>query len=128
MSRAEEPSKPEQDSTRGPPREASTSFSARACAPLLDLPSATVTEVRVGLRPSSRDDRPVLGRLPGWSNVHVATGHGTEGLLLGPYTAALVADSIVSDVVPEQIAALSPERFATGPGHPPTRARATPRV
>ena len=84
------------------------------------LASATLTEVRVGLRPSSGDDRPVLGRLPGWSNVHVATGHGTEGLLLGPYTAALVAESIVSDVVHEQIAALSPARFATAPGHPPT--------
>ena len=76
------------------------------------LAEATVDEVRVGLRPSSVDDRPVLGALPGWSNVHVATGHGTEGLLLGPYTAALVAESIVSGSVPEEIIALSPSRFA----------------
>ena len=47
------------------------------------LASAMVSEVRVGLRPASKDDRPVLGRLDGWSNVYVATGHGTEGLLLG---------------------------------------------
>jgi D-amino-acid dehydrogenase len=79
------------------------------------LASATVQQVRVGLRPSSIDDRPVLGALPGWTNVHVATGHGTEGLLLGPYTSALVADSIVSGSVPEQIAALSPARFAREP-------------
>ena len=77
------------------------------------LADATLIEVRVGLRPSSRDDRPVLGRLPAWSNVHVATGHGTEGLLLGPYTAALLADSVVSGSVPDQIEALSPARFAT---------------
>ncbi len=76
------------------------------------LAAATFSEVRVGLRPSSKDDRPVLGRLPDWSNVHVATGHGTEGLLLGPYTAALVAESVVSGSVPEQIASLSPARFA----------------
>jgi D-amino-acid dehydrogenase len=75
------------------------------------LAGATVSEVRVGLRPASKDDRPVLGRLDGWSNVYVATGHGTEGLLLGPYTAALVADSIVSGAAPESIAGLSPARF-----------------
>ncbi len=88
------------------------------------LAEATVSEVRVGLRPSSADDRPVLGALPGWSNVHVATGHGTEGLLLGPYTAALVADSIASGSVPEQIASLSPRGShpvpATNPPEPAT--------
>lgn len=55
------------------------------------LGSATVTEVRVGSRPSTPDSRPVLGPLPGWSNAFVATGHGAEGLLLGPYSARLVA-------------------------------------
>jgi D-amino-acid dehydrogenase len=83
------------------------------------LADATVEEVRVGLRPSSNDDRPMLGTLTGWSNVHVVTGHGTEGLLLGPYTAALVADSIVSGSVPEQIEAMSPKRFVAG-GDKPT--------
>ncbi len=82
------------------------------------LADATVEHVRVGLRPRSADDRPLLGLLPGWSNVHVATGHGTEGLLLGPYTAALVADSIVSGSVPAQIAGLSPARFAGGSATP----------
>jgi D-amino-acid dehydrogenase len=77
------------------------------------LAGATVSEVRVGLRPASKDDRPVLGRLDEWSNVYVATGHGTGGLLLGPYSAALVADTIVSGEVPELIADLSPGRFAT---------------
>jgi D-amino-acid dehydrogenase len=76
------------------------------------LADATVEHVRVGLRPRSADDRPLLGLLAGWSNVHVATGHGTEGLLLGPYTAALVADSIASGAVAPQIARLSPARFA----------------
>jgi D-amino-acid dehydrogenase len=77
------------------------------------LAGASISEVRVGLRPASKDDRPVLGRLDQWSNVYVATGHGTEGLLLGPFTAALVADAIVSGGVPELIADLSPARFGT---------------
>jgi D-amino-acid dehydrogenase len=80
------------------------------------LARATVDEVRVGLRPACVDNRPVLGRLGNWSNVYVATGHGTEGLLLGPYTAALVADAIFSDVVHELISGLSAARFDRASG------------
>jgi D-amino-acid dehydrogenase len=81
------------------------------------LAQATIHDIRVGLRPASADERPILGSIPGWSNVHVATGHGTEGLLMGPYTAALVAESIVTGSLPPAIAGLSPERFAaTGAG------------
>jgi D-amino-acid dehydrogenase len=75
------------------------------------LAGATVTEVRVGLRPACSDNRPVLGRLDNWSNVYVATGHGTEGLLLGPYTSALMADLICSNTSHQLIAELSPSRF-----------------
>jgi D-amino-acid dehydrogenase len=57
------------------------------------LAQATVVEVRVGSRPATPDDRPILGRLPGWDNVYVASGHGAEGLLLGPYSAKLVASA-----------------------------------
>lgn len=58
------------------------------------LANATLLEVRVGLRPTSADDRPVLGPFPSLLNVHVCTGHGANGLLLGPYSAALVAAGI----------------------------------
>ena len=53
------------------------------------LATAAFTEARVGLRPASADERPLLGRLPGRSNVYVCTGHGAEGLLLGAYSGAL---------------------------------------
>jgi D-amino-acid dehydrogenase len=75
------------------------------------LAAATLSEVRVGLRPASSDNRPIVGRLGSWSNVYVATGHGTEGLLLGPYTAALLACAISSGVTPASLTALSPVRF-----------------
>jgi D-amino-acid dehydrogenase len=55
------------------------------------LASATLREVRVGLRPASVDDLPILGALPGVRNVYVATGHGANGLLLGPVSGAAVA-------------------------------------
>jgi D-amino-acid dehydrogenase len=61
------------------------------------LTNATLSEVRVGLRPTTEDDRPLLGPLPGMTNVHLCTGHGANGLLLGPYSAALVAAGIIDD-------------------------------
>jgi D-amino-acid dehydrogenase len=74
------------------------------------LGGATVREVRVGLRPASADDRPLLGPLPGWDNAYVATGHGAEGLLLGPYSGALVAAGITGPT-PPQLAPFAPGRF-----------------
>jgi D-amino-acid dehydrogenase len=59
------------------------------------LAGATLGEVRVGLRPTSIDDAPVLGPLPGIGNVFVATGHGANGLLLGPISGALVAEQVL---------------------------------
>jgi glycine/D-amino acid oxidase-like deaminating enzyme len=46
------------------------------------------------LRPTSADDRALVGRVPGWSNAWVATGHGPNGLLQGPYSARLLAHRI----------------------------------
>jgi D-amino-acid dehydrogenase len=70
---------------------------------------------RAGLRPTSPDDRPVVGTLPGWHNVWVATGHGANGLLLGPFTALLLAARITTEAsgggsmsVPDE---LDPARF-----------------
>ena len=56
------------------------------------LTDATLDEVRVGLRPASPDGLPLLGRMPGYERLYVATGHGASGLQLGPYSGALVAD------------------------------------
>jgi D-amino-acid dehydrogenase len=60
------------------------------------LAGATFGEVRVGLRPTSIDDSPLLGPLPGIENIYVATGHGASGLLLGPVSGALVADQVLA--------------------------------
>jgi len=62
-----------------------------------------------GLRPVSRDGLPLLGRVPGWDNVHAATGHGRNGILLTPATGALMADHLLHDAPPP--AAFDPARF-----------------
>jgi D-amino-acid dehydrogenase len=58
------------------------------------LGSARPIETRVGLRPTSSDDRPIVGRLAAWANAWVATGHGANGLLQGPYSARALAHQI----------------------------------
>jgi glycine oxidase len=71
---------------------------------------AGFTGVRVGLRPATPDELPIVGasaRLPG---LVYATGHYRNGILLAPLTARLVAALILeehADPVPE----LSPQRF-----------------
>ena len=79
------------------------------------LADATFGEVRVGLRPMSIDDSPLLGPLPGIGNVFVATGHGASGLLLGPVSAALVADQVLAraPTVDVDLEPFSPARFQT---------------
>ncbi len=67
------------------------------------LANATMLEVRVGLRPTSADDRPLLGPFPGFGNVHLCTGHGANGLLLGPYSAALVAAGVTGGAPPGEM-------------------------
>jgi D-amino-acid dehydrogenase len=84
------------------------------------LGPATVVETRVGLRPSSSDGHPVVGGLPGWGNVYVATGHGAEGLLLGPFGARVLADKMLGSEPLGGSAAVralgrwSPDRFGSG--------------
>ena len=64
------------------------------------LAGATYGETRVGLRPTSADDRALVGRVPGWSNAWIATGHGANGLLQGPYTGRVLAHAIAGEPLP----------------------------
>jgi D-amino-acid dehydrogenase len=76
------------------------------------LAPATLREVRVGLRPASSDDLPILGALPGVPGVFVATGHGANGLLLGPVSGALVADAVCGRDPVVDLAPFDPARFS----------------
>jgi D-amino-acid dehydrogenase len=80
----------------------------RLCPGLAD---ATFLEVRVGLRPVSDDDLPIIGALPAAPNVYVATGLGANGLLLGPVTGRVVADLLSGRAPAVDLACFSPERL-----------------
>ena len=74
------------------------------------LAESTYQEMRVGLRPTSGDDRAVVGRVPGWANAWVATGHGANGLLQGPYSARALARTM-TDGTPDSDEAPLPASF-----------------
>lgn len=76
------------------------------------LRGATLRETRVGFRPLSADRMPLLGPLPGVSNLFVATGHGGYGLEVGPYSGALLAELIAGQPLAVDLAPFAPGRFA----------------
>ncbi|XP_017228790.1 uncharacterized protein LOC108204032 isoform X1 [Daucus carota subsp. sativus] len=53
--------------------------------------------VRVGLRPYMPDGKPVIGPVPGLSNVFVAAGHEGEGLTLAMGTAEMITDMVLGN-------------------------------
>ncbi|XP_055812901.1 uncharacterized protein LOC129882561 isoform X2 [Solanum dulcamara] len=54
-------------------------------------------EVRIGLRPYIPDGKPVIGLVPGFSNVFLAAGHEGEGLSLALGTAEMIADMVLEN-------------------------------
>lgn len=74
------------------------------------LAQATFDSVWAGLRPASPDGLPILGRLPGWENAYVASGHFRNGILLAPITGEILASCITCGDHP-LLAPFRPERF-----------------
>lgn len=66
---------------------------------------------RVGLRPATKDDLPVIGPSSTMPNLMYATGHYRNGVLLAPLTARLVADAMLDNRIDPLLAAVSPSRF-----------------
>jgi glycine/D-amino acid oxidase-like deaminating enzyme len=81
---------------------------ARVAPGLVD---AELVEVRVGLRPASDDDLPIVGPLPDVPNVHLATGYGANGLLLSPWCGRQVAAAITGAGISPVLEPFGPGRF-----------------
>jgi D-amino-acid dehydrogenase len=78
------------------------------------LANARLLELRVGLRPFTRDGLPVLGAVPAVAGVVLATGHGATGLQLGPYSGKLAAELALGRKVATDLSAFTVTRFAVG--------------
>ncbi|MBT5873920.1 MAG: glycine oxidase ThiO, partial [Candidatus Latescibacteria bacterium] len=75
------------------------------------LERASITETWSGMRPMSKDGKPIIGP----TNVQgylMATGHFRNGILLAPVTAQLIQQYIVSGKVPSEMAPFLLERFS----------------
>lgn len=74
---------------------------------ILDL---KVTDTWAGLRPASRDHKPILGP-SGHPGIDYATGHYRHGIILAPITARLMADYLIGGETPEEMQPFLPQRF-----------------
>lgn len=73
-----------------------------------DLP---VIEMWAGLRPTSRDDAPLLGPTS-VDGLVMATGHHRNGILLAPITARAISAYVLTGRLPDEAEAFRPSRFA----------------
>ena len=70
-----------------------------------------VTERWAGLRPMCADDLPIIDRMPGATNLYLATGHGMLGLSMATGTGRLITDMILGQTPPFDPRPFSIRRF-----------------
>ncbi|MGX9929881.1 glycine oxidase ThiO [Virgibacillus salarius] len=68
-----------------------------------------------GVRPGTKDGKPLIGEHPEIPHLYFATGHYRNGILLAPATGKLVSDMVLKRYVPSSIQRLfTPNRFRKG--------------
>lgn len=75
------------------------------------LAEASIHEVKVGLRPVTPDQDPVLGQVPECPNLFIAAGHGGYGLQVGPYSGAIVAELALTGSARHDLTPFTLNRF-----------------
>ncbi len=78
---------------------------------LPDVAELELVETGAGLRPTTSDNEPLIGRSPGLEGLILATGHGRNGILLAPGTADAVAAVAAGGALPEPFGRCSPHRL-----------------
>jgi glycine oxidase len=82
-----------------------------ACDLVPHLWQATFVGARVGLRPTTVDEMPIIGRSVKLPGLVYATGHYRNGVLLAPLTARVVADLVLDNRDDPLLTAAAPQRF-----------------
>ena len=76
------------------------------------LEDAAFVAARAGVRPGSPDGIPIMGPVPGWDGLSVASGHDHVGVMLAPRSGELMADYVATgDASPLEPFSLA--RFST---------------
>lgn len=78
-----------------------------------DFPSPDLAGItpRAGIRPMTPDGMPIIGRLGDLENTYVSTGHGMQGITLGPGSALALADLVLRDHLRDVLIPFTPARF-----------------
>lgn len=76
------------------------------------LGDAEIVATWAGLRPGSSDDTPIVGAVPGYDNLWVATGHFTWGVQLAIGTIELLAPCLLGEKPDPLLDTMSPARFS----------------
>jgi glycine oxidase len=82
-----------------------------AIALLPSIEGAHFEEVRVGFRPKTGDELPIIGPSDSMPGVFYALGHYRNGVLLAPLTASLMADLILDRNERPELALVRPGRL-----------------
>jgi D-amino-acid dehydrogenase len=69
-------------------------------------------KVWVGMRPMTPDGLPILGRVPTFNNLYVASGHAMNGISMSLATGVTMADLICDSQSPINMTPFSPARFS----------------
>ena len=86
-------------------------LSGAAIRMLPALEQAEFSGVRVGLRPITADELPVIGSSSSMPGIVYATGHYRNGVLLAPLTALLVADLVLENRARTELSLTRPDRL-----------------
>ena len=92
---------------------------SKSCKTLLDIASkvshyltdAEVLSESACYLPCSKDNIPLIGLVPGFSNVYIGAGHYCWGILQGPATGEALAEFISTENMPEMLKDFDPERI-----------------
>ena len=79
------------ESDQQPTEEARLDLQQRAIDVFPDVEHAQIVQQLAGSRPMTPDRMPLIGPVPGWDGVLLATGHGTKGVHLAPITGKIIA-------------------------------------
>ena len=60
------------------------------------LREAELVAAQAGVRPASPDGVPIMGPVPGWEGLSIASGHDHAGVMLSPGTGELIADYLAT--------------------------------
>ncbi|MCI0755911.1 NAD(P)/FAD-dependent oxidoreductase [Teichococcus vastitatis] len=74
------------------------------------LATATLHEMRIGMRPMGPDLKPLLGPVPGLDGLVIGNGLGAGGLTMGPYAGRLLAQLLLRGVAEIDLAPYNPLR------------------